>query len=304
MNDGLLNENECYRLVLYAMKINQLRSTRFYEYYLKNRVQLKMEFNSNSNKTSVEENLIEDKNDEFLRSFLAILRLFFLKRDKIKLDDLSSDLFSEDGSLVGNFPDISQLYNKIKEKLENYLKSRPQYMIKVNQYHFESNQEMIDNFIYGGLIHTNKDKFESYCAFNLRKNIGTRYFTYRSYRTYIIIIVLNIISFLEQIYELIVSPIIQNNTDLHWNLIQKYESQGEYDKALKYLTNLSWLYSKLENYTEQLKIYQKRHDLQINKGDPEGAKNSLNICKDIQDFLNGKIPDLSDYKTTADIKIR
>ncbi|TFG22036.1 MAG: hypothetical protein EU533_04735 [Promethearchaeota archaeon] len=72
-------------LLIFYRRIEELRKTRFFNYYKNNPSKVTLNFEIPSRKLEVEESEIDNKNDEFLRSFVAILRLFFLDMDKFSL---------------------------------------------------------------------------------------------------------------------------------------------------------------------------------------------------------------------------
>ena len=99
------------------------------------------------------------------------------------------------GLLVQLFPNESIIFNNLRTALNDFLNSKPQLDLKRGfrdkEYSFESNLEMLYNFTYGGLIHSNIDKLEKYFVFNLNINEGQYAIMYPIYRSHIIFILLN-----------------------------------------------------------------------------------------------------------------
>ena len=72
-------------LLIFYRRIEELRNTRFFTYYKNNPSKVSIHFNFQVRKLDVKENELDDENDEFLRSFVAILRLFLLNMDNFSL---------------------------------------------------------------------------------------------------------------------------------------------------------------------------------------------------------------------------
>ena len=106
---------------------------------------------------------------------MSILRLFLLDKDKFSLRYLGENYFNSDNGLLFQlFPKESVVFNNLRTALNNFLNSKPQSNVKRGfrdkEYSFESNLEILYNFAYGGLIHSNINKLDKYFAFNLHVN--------------------------------------------------------------------------------------------------------------------------------------
>ncbi len=69
-------------LILYQRKVDEIKRTRFYNYYKNNSIATKIEFKFTPiTSIEIDHKELEDENDEYLRSFVAIMRLFTLDKD-------------------------------------------------------------------------------------------------------------------------------------------------------------------------------------------------------------------------------
>ena len=90
-------------LLIFYMRVRELRRTKFYNYYKHHSGEVSVKYETITRNVKVRSNDLEDENDEFLRSFIAILRLFFLDRDKFSLRHLGGNYFNPDGLLSQQF---------------------------------------------------------------------------------------------------------------------------------------------------------------------------------------------------------
>ncbi len=213
-----INQELVDSLLVFFRRIEELRKTRFFNFYKKNTSKVSIHFEVPTRQLEVKENELDDENDEFLRSFVAILRLFLLDIDKFSLRYLGENYFNPDNGLLFQlFPDESVIFNNLRSALNDFLNSKPQLYLKRGfrdkEYSFESNLEMIYNFAYGGLIHSNIDKLEKYYVFNLHINEGKNAILYPMYRNYIIFILLNIMSIIDQISTMVIENIFHKILD-------------------------------------------------------------------------------------------
>ncbi|KKK89527.1 hypothetical protein LCGC14_2732190, partial [marine sediment metagenome] len=221
MSFSEINEELVDSLLIFYRKTEELRKTRFFRYYKNNNPsQVSHHFDFPSKHFEVEVNELDDENDEYLRSFVAILRLYTLDIDKFSLRHLGKNYFtSAQGLLFQLFPNESDIFNNSRKALNNLLNRKPRYNIKRKfrneEYSFKSNLEMFENFAYGGLIHSNREKLRKYFVFNLNVKEGKMALIYPQYRFYIINILLTILSIIDQISTLVIEKIISKILDYH-----------------------------------------------------------------------------------------
>ncbi len=236
-------------LLIFFRRIEELRKTRFFSFYKNNTSQVSIQFNIPTRRLEVKENELDDENDEYLRSFVVIVRLFLLDFDKFSLRHLGENYFNPDqGLLFQLFPNESVIFNNLRTALNDFLNCKPQFILKRSfrnkEYSFESNLEMLYNFAYGGLIHNNIEKLETYFVFNLNVNEGKYAILYPMYRNYIIFILLNIMSIIDQISTVVIEKIIPKILDYHINKANEMfhsdtiKASTHYHSAL-YIANLT-----------------------------------------------------------------
>ncbi|TFG25575.1 MAG: hypothetical protein EU529_00760 [Promethearchaeota archaeon] len=293
-------------LLIFFRRIEELRKTRFYSYYKKNVSEVSIQFEGPTKQLEITENELDDENDEFLRSFVAILRLFLLDIDNFSLRYLAENYFNPDqGLLFQLFPNESNVFNNLRSALKDFLNSKPQLDLirgfRDKDYSFESNLEMLYNFAYGGLIHSNIDKLEKYFVFNLHVNEGKNAIFYPTYRNYIIFILLNILNIIDQISTNVIEKIISEVLNYHINKgnelyhTETTKANTHYNSAL-YIANLT------EDYENRILIHQVLEEISYILNDESLAKAHKNKAIEIERAMKGLPPDFSDYNFSFDLR--
>ena len=128
-----VTKDQINSLILYHRKMDEIKRTRFYNFYKKNPVTTSIRFKFDPlPSVDIDHSELDDENDEFLRSFVAVMRLFTLDTDRFSLRYLGENFFKEDdGPLFILFPDEAKQFNELRKKLNDYLNSPPQ--IKINR---------------------------------------------------------------------------------------------------------------------------------------------------------------------------
>jgi len=295
-------------LILYYRKMDEIKRTRFYNFYKENPVTTSIRFKFNPlPSVDIDSSDLDDENDEFLRSFVAVIRLFTLDSDRFSLKYLSENFFQEDdGPLFNLFPYEAKQFNKLRKELNDYLNSPPQIKINrifgENSYSFDSNWEIFQSFAYGGLIHSNRDKIKKYYAFNLHPKEGKNVTIFPLYRGNIIWILLNITKFTDLISERVISEIIRKVTDSNIKVAERLIKENNLKEAWKKLENTRYILDHIEDNTGRLVVYKKLEDLSRIMNDQEKVKAYRNAYKDIKRVVDGLPPDFSDYKFSVDLK--
>ncbi len=207
-------------LLVFFRRIEELRKTKFFSFYRNNASKVSIHFQIPTKQVEVKTNELDDDNDEFIRSFVAIIRLFLIDVDKFSFRYLGDNYFKSNGGLLFQlFPNESDIFNNLRKILNDFLNSKPQLILRRGfrdkKYSFESNLEMIYNFVYGGLIHNNIDKLEKYFVFNLHINEGKYSILYPMYRNYIIYILLNIANIIDKISNIVIEKILTKILTYH-----------------------------------------------------------------------------------------
>ena len=303
-----VTEDQIDSLIIYYRKMDEIKRTRFYNFYKKNPVTTSIRFKSDSLLSiDIDQRELDDENDEFLRSFVAVIRLFTLDSDRFSLKYLGENYFQEDdGPLFNLFPSEAKQFNELRKKLNDYLNSPPQ--IKIvgifgeNSYSFESNWEIFQSFAYGGLIHSNRDKIKKYYAFNLHRNEGKNATIYPLYRGNIIWILLIITRFIDLISERVISEIIRKIIDSNIKVAERSIKENVLKKAWKRLENARYILDHIEDNNGRLVVYKKLEELSRLLNDHGKAKTYRNAYNDIKRVVDGLPPDFSDYKFSAELK--
>lgn len=294
-------------LILYR-KIDEIKRTRFYNFYKQNPITTSIRFKFDPlPSVDIDHSELDDKNDEFLRSFVAVMRLFTLDIDRFSLRYLGENFFKKDeGALYILYPDEAKEFNELRNTPNDYLNSTPQ--IKINRifgdnsYSFESNWGMFQSFAYGGLIHSNWDKINKYYAFNLHPKEGKNATIYPLYRGYIIEILLNITRFIDLILERIINVIIRKTIDSNIELAERLIKENNLNEARKRLENARYILDHIEDNKGRLVVYKKLADLSRLMNNQEKEVVYKNAYKDIKRVIDGLPPDFSDYKFSAELK--
>lgn len=128
-----INKELVDSLLIFYRRIEELRKTRFFNYYNNNPLKVSIHFEIPTKQLEIKENELDDENDEFLRSFVAILRLFLLDMDNFSLRYLGENYFNSDiGILFQLFPKESGVFNNLRTFLNDFLNSKPQLKLKRN----------------------------------------------------------------------------------------------------------------------------------------------------------------------------
>jgi hypothetical protein len=295
-------------LILYHRKMDEIKRTRFYNFYKKNPITTSIRFKRDPLPSiDIDHSELDDENDEFLRSFVVMMRLFTLDTDRFSLRYLGENFFKEDdGPLFILFPNEAKQFNELRKKLNDFLNSPPQVKINrvfgENSYSFESNWEMFQSFAYGGLIHSNWDKIKKYYAFNLQRNEGKNVIIYTLYRGYIIEILLNITRIIDLILERVIIVIIRKTIDSNMELAERLIKEEVLKEAWKRLENVRYILDHIEDNNRRLVVYKKLVDLSRLMNNQEKAKTYKNAYKDIKRVVDGLPPDFSDYKFLAELR--
>lgn len=295
-------------LILYQRKVDEIKRTRFFNFYKKNPVSTNIKFKFKPFLCiDIDSSELDDENDEFLRSFVAVMRLFTLDTDRFSLRYLGENFFREDdGPLFKIFPNEAKQFNELIKKLNDYLNSPPQ--IQINRifgekaYSFESNWEIFQSFAYGGLIHTNWDKQNKYYAFNLHCNEGKNATIYPLYRGNVIDILLKMTRFIDLISEKVISKIIKKTTDSNIKVAKRLIEENKLKEAWKRLENARYILDHIEDKTGRLVVYKRLEDLSRLMNDEEKVNVYKNAYKDIKRVVDGLPPDFSDYKFSVELK--
>lgn len=295
-------------LILYHRKMDEIKRTRFYNFYRKNSGTISIKFKLYPHPTvQIDNSELDDENDEFLRSFVAVIRLFTLDTDHFSLRYLGENFFKEeDDPLYILYPDEAKQFNELRKILNDYLNSTPQ--IKLNRvfgdnsYSFESNWEMFQSFAYGGLIHSNWDKINKYYAFNLHPKEGKNATIYPIYRGYIIGILLKITRITDLIFERVINVVIRRTIESNMELAERLIKENNLKKAWKRLENARYILDYIEDNNGRLIVYKKLEDLSRLMNNQEKVQTYKNAYKDIKRVVDGLPPDFSDYKFSAELK--
>ncbi len=279
-------------LILYQRKIDEIKRTKFYNFYKQNPITTSIRFKFDPIPLmDIDHSELNDENDEFLRSFVAVIRLFTLDTDRFSLRYLGENFFKEeDGPLYILFPDEAKQFNELRKVLNDHLNSKPQIKINrvfgENSYSFESNWEMFQSFAYGGLIHSNWDKIKKYYAFNLRPKEGKNAIIYPLYRGYIIGILLNITRFIDLILERVISVIIRKTIDSNIELAERLIKEKDLKEAWKRLENARYILDHIEDNKGRLVVYKKLADLSRLMNNQERAKTYKKCIQRYKEPLN------------------
>lgn len=295
-------------LILYHRKTDEIKRTRFYNFYKKNPITTNIEFKFEPFLSiDIDHSELDDENDEFLRSFVAVMRLFTLDTDRFSLRYLGENFFKEDdGPLFKRFPKEAKQFNELRKKLNDYLNSLPRIQINrifgENSYSFKSNWEIFQSFAYGGLIHTNWDKIRKYYAFNLHRNEGKNATIYPLYRGNVIDILLNITRFIDLISENVINKIIKKIIDSNIEVAEQLIKGNDLKEVWKRLESARYILDHIEDNTGRLVVYKKLEELSRLMNDDEKVNAYKNAYKDIKRVVDGLPPDFSCYKFSAELK--
>jgi len=303
-----VNKEQIDSLILYHRKVEEIRRTRFYKFYTRNPITTNIEFKFNPLPSlNIDHNELEDENDEFLRSFVAVMRLFTLDRDRFSLGYLGDHFFNEDdGALFNLYPNEAKLFNEQRENLKVYLKSKPRIQVNrifgENSYSFESNWDMFQSFAYGGLIHSNRDKIQKYYAFNLHRDEGKNVVIYPLYRGNIILILLNMTKIIDYISKKVISKIIHIVADSYVKIAEKLIKDNDLEDGWKKLENARYILDYIEDNNGRLEVYKKLEEISLLMKDDDKVNAYKNAYNDIKRVVDGLPPDFSDYKFSAELK--
>ena len=301
-----INKELVDSLLIFYRRIEELRKTRFFNYYKNNPSKVSIHFEIPTRQLEIKENELDDENDEFLRSFVAILRLFLLDMDNFSLRYLGENYFNSDiGILFQLFPKESGVFNNLRTVLNDFLNSKPQLKLKRKfrdkEYSFESNLEMFYNFAYGGLIHSNIDKLEKYFVFNLHINEGKNVILYPMYRNYIIHILLNIVSILDQISNNVIEKILSEILSYHIN-----KANGLYHKditkANTHYNSALYIANRTEDNQKRFLLHQTLEEISFLLNDESLAEAHKNKAIEIERAMKGLPPDFSNYKSSFNLR--
>lgn len=105
-----INKELVDSLLVFFRRIEELCKTRFFSYYKKNISEVSIQFEIPTRKLEIKEHELDDENDEFLRSFVAILRLFLLDLDSFSLRHLGENYFNPDQDYYINYFQMNRAY--------------------------------------------------------------------------------------------------------------------------------------------------------------------------------------------------
>jgi len=94
MSFSEINKELVDSILIFFRRVEELRKTRFFSYYKNNASQVSLHFDIPKRHFEIKENELDDENDEYLRSFVAIPRLFLLDFDKFSLRHLGENYFN------------------------------------------------------------------------------------------------------------------------------------------------------------------------------------------------------------------
>ena len=300
-----INKEQMDSLILFYRRKEEIKRTRFYKYYNQHPVATSIRGNLNPFLTvKISDNLLEDENDEFLRSFVALMRLFTLDNDFFSLRYLGENFFKEnDGQLFNLYPVESKLFNELRRQLNKYLNSPPNVKIthvySKNSYSFKTNREMFQSIAYGGLIHSNRDKIQKYYAFNLRPEEGKNALVYPLYRGYIIQILLFMTKVIDLISKKVIIVIIRKNINSLIKVTEELINKASYEEASSKLRTVLYILDHIEDNPGRFEIAKKLVNIYELMDDKEKANVYKNLGKDIKRVLDGLPPDFSDYEFSA-----
>jgi len=306
MSFSEINKELVDSLLIFFRRIEELRKTRFFSFYKNNSSEVSIQFEIPNRLVEVKETELDDENDEFLKSFVAILRLFLLDIDKFSLRYLGENYFKPDqGLLFQLFLNESSIFNNLRSSLNDFLNSKPQLNLKRGfrdkEYSFESNLEMLYNFAYGGLIHSNVEKLEKFFVFNLNINEGKNAILYPMYRNYIIFILLNIVSIIDQISIQVIEKIISKISDYHINKANGL-FHSDLVKANKHYNSALYIANRIEDNENRIDLHKKLEEVSKSLNDESLAEAHKNKAIEIERAMNGLLPDFSDYNFSFDLK--
>jgi len=306
MSFSEINKELIDSILIFFRRIEELRKTRFFSYYKKNSSEVSIQFEIPNRLVEVKENELDDENDEFLKSFVAILRLFLLDIDKFSLRYLGENYFKPDqGLLFQLFPNESSIFNSLRSALNDFLNSKPQLNLKRGfrdkEYSFESNLEMLYNFAYGGLIHSNVEKLEKFFVFNLNINEGKNAILYPMYRNYIIFILLNIVSIIDRLSTQVIEKIIFKISEYHINKANGL-IHSDTVKANKHYNSALYIANRIEDNEKRIDLHKKLEEVSKLLNDESLAEAHKDKAIEVERAMKGLPPDFSDYNFSFDLK--
>ncbi len=293
-------------LLIFFRRVEELRRTRFFNFYKNNTSQVSFHIDFPTTNLELKGNELDDENDEYLRSFVAILRLFSLDLDKFSLRHLGENYFNLiQGILFKLFPNESVIFNNLRTELNNFLNRKPRYNIKRifrnEEYSFKSNLEMFNNFAYGGLIHSNREKLRKYFVFNLNVKEGKMAIIYPQYRFYIINILLTILSIIDQISTLVIEKIISKILDYHMDKGNEL-FHSDTNKANTHYNSALYIADRTEDYEKRTSLHKTLEEISYVLNDDSLAVAHKNKSIEIERAMKGLLPDFSEYKFSFDLK--
>ncbi len=306
MSFSELNQELVVSLLIFYRKVQELRRTRFFSFYKMNASQISLQFDIPTGRLKVNVDALDDENDEYLRSFVAILRLFLLDFDKFSLRHLGESYFNPvQGLLFQLFPKESVIFNNLRNTLNDFLNRKPQLNLKRcfrnQEYSFESNLEILYNFAYGGLIHSNSEKLEKYFVFNLNVNEGKNVIFYPMYRNNVILILLNIMSIIDQISTVVVEKIISKILDYHINKANEL-FQSDTIKANTHYNSALYIADRTEDYEKRISLHKVLEEISYMLNDDSLAVAHKNKANEIERAMKELPPDFSEYKFSFDLR--
>jgi len=306
MSFSEINQELVDSLLIFFRRVEELRKTKFFSFYKNNPSQVSHHFDIPTRRLEVKVNELDDENDEYLRSFVAILRLFSLDFDKFSLRHLGENYFNPaQGILFQLFPNESVIFNNLRTALNDFLNCKPQFNLKRSfrnkEYSFDSNLEMLNNFAYGGLIHSNREKLEKYFVFNLNVNEGKYAILHPQYRNYIIFILLYIMSIIDQISTVVIEKIISKILDYHINKANELFHSNTI-KANTHYHSALYIANRTEDYEKRISLHKTLEEINYMLNDELVAVAHKNKANEIERAMKGLPPDFSEYNFSFDLR--
>ncbi|MFX0102837.1 MAG: hypothetical protein ACFFCS_24930 [Candidatus Hodarchaeota archaeon] len=307
---ALIKTEELDALLIYLRMVRILKETRFYQYYRQNPRTITNQINYEKGPNFTQEvKELHDENEEFTRSFVATLRLFTIDNDQFSIGYLGDNLFNdENGSLFNSFSHESKIFNKARIVLNEYFRARTSInltrIIDGVTYTFDSNWEILQNYLYGGLIHINRDKRAKYNAFNLHKDEGKNVILYNYYIQVVNEILVKLMGTLDFIAVKVIMPIIKKIIEYNDQKVRHYEEKTHLENQRRFLHNNLYIYHYLEDNVHRIEYHQKLIPIYLALNREVMAQNHENKIKDIQRSMEGLPPDFSKYDFRGELRIK
>jgi len=282
-----IKQNNIDTLLLFINKAEELRNSRFINFYSKNPNKLHVKSQKLDDDEWIGRCSSPEPNEEYTKAFILSLRFLIQNNENCSLSNIVQNHLP---TLKLDFPEKTQNISNLRNNLNQYLDSPPEMKINLTRgkksREFATNRDIFEVFIYGHYAHSNfkKDKKEWYDFIHMHSDEGINILKRNTFRFVAISILLNVTNLILVIANNI-RFILDNVLEIHIKKAHESLRKKNVDKAEDNYNNAVYIANRYKDKEFRASLYKELYNFFEDLGKNELAKQYLNRFEDVKDSI-------------------